>query len=168
MPFATVFFATVPVATVFFATVIDDPTLMNTDFEQLFDCINWEETPQPPREGPSLTPLITRVKTERKFYNGPFEGTGVIEYIFAYHPIAEGPSKYVDYLGYMHFKGTYDGSEPGEIVFKESGYYEGKAFSELVAIENTATGGLKGLKISGSFVAGDMKQIPCSFRVFKE
>lgn len=67
----------------------------------------------------------------------------------------------------MHFKGTYNKGEPGEIVFKETGYYEGKAFSDFEAIEGTATGGLKGLKISGSYVAGDMKQIPCSFRVFK-
>lgn len=152
-----------------FATVIDDPTLTSTStvFEQVFDCNNWEETPQPPREGPSQTPLLTRVKTERKYY-GPLEGVGVIEYVFVYHPIAEGPSKYVDYIGYMHFKGTYDGGEPGEVVFKETGHYEGKAFSDLVAIEETATGGLKGLKISGSYVAADMKQIPCSFRVFKK
>ena len=134
----------------------------------MFDCNNWEETPQAPREGPTLAPVLTRVKTEREYYNGPLEGVGVMEYVFVYHPNAEGPSKYVDYLGWMHFKGTYNGGEPGEIVFKETGYYEGKANSDLEAIEGSATGGLKGLKISGSYVAGDMKQIPCSFRVFKK
>jgi Protein of unknown function (DUF3224) len=137
-------------------------------FEQKFDCTTWEETPQPPREGLCGSPLITRVKSERKFYDGSLEGTGVLEYVFAYHPNAEGPSKYVDYFGHMHFKGTYDGGEPGEIVFKETGHYDGKAYSNLEAIEGSATGGLKGLKISGNYVAGDMKQIPCSFRVLRQ
>jgi hypothetical protein len=35
----------------------------------------------------------------------------------------------------MRFKGTYDGGELGEVVFK----YEGNAFSDLVAIEDTTT-----------------------------
>ena len=134
----------------------------------MFDCTTWEETPQPPREGPSDSPFVTRVKSERKFYKGPFEGIGVLEYVFVYRPNAEGPSKYVDYFGYMHFKGTYDGGEPGEIVFKETGHYEGKAFTDLEAIEGSATGGLKGLKISGNYIAGEMKEIPCSFRVLKQ
>jgi hypothetical protein len=99
-------------------------------------CTNWKRHPNHhARARLLLRSLITCVKTE---HNG--EGIVVLEYVFVYHPIAEGPSKYINHYGYMHFKGTYDGGEL-RVVFKETGHYERNAFPDLVAIENTATGG---------------------------
>jgi hypothetical protein len=84
--------------------------------------------------------LLRSLITEHKLYKRALREIIVLEYVFVYHPIADGPSKYIDHYGYMYFKGTYDGGV-ARVVFKETRYYERNAFPDLVAIEDTATGG---------------------------
>ena len=92
-----------------------------TSLKATFDTMNWDEKLIVNK---GATNKITRVRTERTF-KGDFVGTGIFEYIFSYHPKGDAARldpnhpEYgtVTYTGLMHFKGTVDGSDPGEVVF---------------------------------------------------
>ncbi|KAG9080883.1 hypothetical protein FRC06_006033 [Ceratobasidium sp. 370] len=71
---------------------------------------------------------ITRVRSERKF-TGAMTGTGT-----------------------CHFKGSIDGSPEGEVVFlATNGTFISTAEADWTVDENTAIGGLKGLKGKGGY-----------------
>lgn len=98
-------------------------------------------------------------------------GTAVTEYTFSYHP--KDPAKTysdehgtVSYIGIMYFKGTIDGSEPGEVVFLiKHGVYEGVAKGELVIDERSAIGGLKGVKGKAGYESKSREGCPAWFEI---
>jgi hypothetical protein len=64
----------------------------------------------------------------------------------------------------MHFKGTIDGSEGGEVVFLvQEGSYTDAARAEWVVDEKSATGGLKGLKGRARYESRGMKDCQAWF-----
>jgi hypothetical protein len=77
-------------------------------------------------------------------------GKGVFSYIMVYHPTSDGHSA-GSYNGLMHFIGSVEGSEEGEMVILVKGKFDGKPIAELVIDEGTTTGGLKGLKGKGGY-----------------
>ncbi|KAF8685127.1 hypothetical protein RHS04_00977 [Rhizoctonia solani] len=118
----------------------------------LYHTVNWEEKPIT-EEGAPLK--ITRVRTERKF-SGALTGTGIAEYIINYHPGTEcdshGGMPTSSYAGICHFKGSFEGSPEGEVVFLvENGKFTGTAEADWIIDEKTAVGGLKGLKGKGGY-----------------
>jgi hypothetical protein len=113
---------------------------------------------------------LTRVRTERTF-KGDVVGTAVTEYTFSYHPQdpanpPKDPHGTVSYLGVMYFKGTIDGSDPGEVVFLiKDGLYEGMAKGDLVIDERSAIGGLKGIKGKAGYESKSMEGCPAWFEI---
>lgn len=95
---------------------------------------------------------ITRARVTQ-LYEGYIEGEGSVEYVM-YHR-ADGSAIFV---GIEHVVGAV-GGKPGSLALQHTGVFEGgSAKSAWLIVPDSATGGLKGMKGSGSFVAGhDMK-----------
>ena len=71
------------------------------------------------------------------------------------------------YSGLMIFKGTFDDRPEGEITFMTTGTHskEKGAVAEWKADPDTATGGFKGLKGIGGYVATTMSATPCTLQL---
>jgi hypothetical protein len=142
---------------------------LRPDLKATFDTVNWEETPIKV-EGSTIK--LTRVRTERTF-KGDVAGSAVTEYTFSYHPkdpAQQAPDAHghgtVSYNGIMYFKGTIDGSEPGEVVFLiKDGLYDGVAKGELVVDERSAIGGLKGISGKAGYESKGCEGCPAWFEI---
>jgi hypothetical protein len=142
-----------------------------TGLKATFDTINWDEKPV---ELQGSAVKVTRVRTDRVF-SGDVAGTAATEYVFSYHPKADDNKDLdpahpghgtVNYVGLMHFKGTVDGSEVGEVVFLlTKGEYTDAARGEWVVDEKSAIGGLKGIKGRGGYESKSMKGTPAWFEL---
>lgn len=100
---------------------------------------------------------ITRLRSDRVFAgeSNRMQGKGVAEYTMVYHENGEtDPHKMTaSYAGLMHFTGTIDGGEEGEIVFMTTGTYDKGVEASWIVDSKTGTGGLKGLKGKGGYAS---------------
>ncbi|KAG8850451.1 hypothetical protein FRB96_009696 [Tulasnella sp. 330] len=103
---------------------------------------------------------ITRCRTDRVFKgeSNRMQGKGAAEYTMVYHENGETDphKKTASYAGLMHFTGTIDGGEEGEVVFITTGTYDKGVDASWTIDPKTATGGLKGLKGKGGYTSTGM------------
>ncbi|QRV84598.1 hypothetical protein RhiJN_12614 [Ceratobasidium sp. AG-Ba] len=118
-----------------------------------FVTTTWDETVVSGEDTPTQ---IKRVRTERKF-SGAMEGLGIMEYVMCY-PYSKCPAGQLagkptfTWQGICHFRGTIDGSPPGEVILlTTNGSFVETAEAQWTIDEKTGSGGLKGLKGRGGY-----------------
>ncbi|KAG8995185.1 hypothetical protein FRB94_007583 [Tulasnella sp. JGI-2019a] len=130
-----------------FSVVIENPCTAK------FDTAGWDEKPIVEIAGSKLK--ITRVRSERVFggEDNRLQGKGVAEYTMVYHESASADphDATASYAGLMHFTGTLDGGEAGEVAFITTGVYDKGVDATWTVDPKTAKGGLKGLKGKGGY-----------------
>ena len=92
---------------------------------------------------------ITRAHVTQT-YSGSIEGEGRVEYTMFYR--GDGTAAFV---GFERIEGTVEGKKGAFILQHRGTYEEGAARSEWFVVPATGSGGLEGLKGSGSYEAGE-------------
>jgi len=87
--------------------------------------------------------------TIKKKYQGDLVGSGLLEYVMAYH--ADGNASFI---GVEHFEGAYKGRQ-GSAAFEHRGTFrDGVAASQFHVFEGSGMNDLAGLVGKGSYTAG--------------
>ena len=117
---------------------------MSTHAAATFEIKTWDEKPLNEVEG---LPKLTRVSATRSF-TGNIEGEGTAEYLMMYRD--DGSASFV---GLERLVGRVD-HRRGSFVFQHNGIFEGgTAKATLLVMAGSGSGGLRGLRGEGNFMA---------------
>ncbi|MFB3739598.1 MAG: DUF3224 domain-containing protein [Candidatus Velamenicoccus archaeovorus] len=106
-----------------------------------FEVTSWDEQPYEELEGGGK---LTRAAVTQRF-EGDIEGEGAVQWLMAYRP--DGTARYV---GLQRITATI-GGRSGSVVLETVGEYDGEeARSTWSVVPGSGTGGLEGLRGSGS------------------